>query len=228
MKEGSKTGVVIGVIIALVIGGLLGYMVGMNNDTDKEKDMSSASEDKPMTMTKAADLRVTLNQVMRQHVTLATVALKDAAAGTKDADAAVKALDMNSVELSKAVGSVYGDKAEKDFLALWRKHIGFFVDYTTAKVAGDDAKMKMAKENLMGYTEDAASFFKTANPDFVDKEAMKMGLQKHADQVVMIVDTYAAGDYDKSFMAEEEAYNHIGAAADGLADGIVKQYPDKF
>ena len=228
MQEGSKTGVVIGVIIALVIGGLVGYMVGMSKDAATEKEVVSVSEGKPNTMTKAADLRVTLNQIMRQHVAAATIALKDSASGTKDAEASVKALDNNSVELSKAIGSVYGDQAEKDFLALWRKHIGFFVDYTNAKVAGDDAKMMTAKEALNGYTEDAASFFKTANSEFIDKEALKKGLQTHADQVITIVDTYAAGDFDASFAAEEEAYNHIGAAADTLASAIVKQSPDKF
>lgn len=228
MKEGSSTGVVIGVIIALVIGGFGGYALGMNNDTTTDKNNVSVSESSPNTQTKAADLRVTLNQVMRRHVTLATVALKDSAGGTKDAEAAVKALDNNTVELSKAVGSVYGDQAEKDFLALWRKHIGFFVDYTTAKVAGDEAKMTEAKKNLDGYTEEASTFFKTANPDNIDKAALKKGLATHASQVIRIVDTYAAGDYDASFAAEEEAYNHIGMAADTLSNSIVKQFPEKF
>ena len=45
---------------------------------------------------------------------------------------AVKALDENSVALAKTLGSVYPD-AEKPFLASWRQHIGFFVNYTLGK-----------------------------------------------------------------------------------------------
>ncbi len=227
----SSIVVVVAAIDGIVIGGLGGYYISdmnMDKDSDSMNMSQSVSEKSPNSMTKAADLRVTLNQMMRQHVALATVALKDSASGTPDAGSAVKALDANSVELSKAIGSVYGEQAEKDFLALWRKHIGFFVDYTTAKVAGDEAKMTEAKANLEGYTEDASTFFKTANPEHVDKEALKKGLATHANQVVQIVDSYAAGDYDAASAAEEEAYNHIGMAADTLSNGIVMQFPDKF
>lgn len=158
---------------------------------------------------------------------LATFALVDAASGSPTADASLKALDNNSVELADAVGSVYGTEARDSFLELWRNHIGFFADYTTAKVAGDEAAMSEAKKNLEGYTEDAATFFSEANLN-IDKAAQKKGLAKHAEQVIGIVDAYAAKDYDKAFVFEEEAYNHIGMAADGLAAAIVKQYPDKF
>lgn len=222
--------VVIAAVVGIVLGGFGGYYIAdmkTNNDND-HMTQQGVSEKTPNTMTKAADLRVTLNQLMRQHVTLATVALEDAASGAKDADAAVKALDNNSVALSEAIGSIYGEKAQTDFLALWRKHIGFFVDYTTGKVAGDEAKMAEAKANLQGYTEDASNFFKTANPDNIDKEALKKGLATHAEQVVRIVDSYAAGQYDDAFAAEAEAYNHIGMAADTLSNAIVKQYPNKF
>lgn len=231
MESHNKSSVVVAVaaIVGIVIGGLGGwYIADMNMDNDNTHMTQSVSEKSPNSMTKAADLRVTLNQAMRQHVTLATVALKDSASGTKDAGAAVKALDANSVELSEAIGSVYGEQAQKDFLALWRKHIGFFVDYTTGKVAGDEAKMAEAKANLEGYTEDASSFFKNANPDNIDKAALKKGLATHAKQVIRIVDSYAAGDFDDAFAAEDEAYNHIGMAADTLSNGIVKQFPDKF
>jgi hypothetical protein len=48
-------------------------------------------------------------------------------AGTK---AALAALDQNTHGLGAAIGSVYGAAAQKQFLKLWRAHIGFFVNYT--------------------------------------------------------------------------------------------------
>ena len=83
--------------------------------------------------TAASDLRTALNTTLAEHVYLAAAATAAALGGRggefKDA---AGALDANSVALSQAIGSVYGDGAESAFLALWRKHIGFFVDYTTA------------------------------------------------------------------------------------------------
>jgi len=229
MDKGSSTvGIAVGVVVALIVGGVGGYAIGNNMGDDNKSDMSSMSmsEKNPSTATKAADLRVTLNQQMRQHVELATIALKQSAAGAPDAAAAVKALDNNSVELSESIGSVYGDQAKSDFLALWRKHIGFFVDYTNGVVKGDEDAQAKAKENLTQYTEDASTFF--SNATGADKAGLKEGLQKHANQVFGIVDDYAAKDYTAMFEKEEEAYNHIGMAADILSAAIVKQNPDKF
>lgn len=226
MRKGATAGVIIGIIVALVVGGVVGYAINgsMNNNSMTN---ASVSEDHPSTMTKAADLRVSLNRALRQHVALATVALTDAAKGAPETDAAVKALDDNSVAIADMVGSVYGDDARNSFLQLWRDHIGYFVDYTKAKVAGDQAKMDKAIEELKGYTEDASSFFANANPN-IDKAALKEGLTKHFNQVIAIVDAYAAKDYTKAFATENEAAHHIGMTADTLSAAIVKQFPEKF
>ena len=227
MDSGKSATIAIATIVALVLGGGVGYAVGTGKDDDHSMANMSVSEGNPNSATKAADLRVALNQIMRQHVALATVALKDAASSAPDTEQAVAALDKNSVELADAVGSVYGKDARESFLTLWRNHIGFFVNYTEGKVAGDQAKMDQARADLSGYTEEASAFFAGANPN-IDKESLKKGLQMHADQVFAIVDAYAAQDYATAFAKEEEAYNHIGMAADTLAQAIVKQYPDKF
>ena len=227
MDSGKSGLVVVAAIVALIVGGGAGYAVGANMDMNDSTTTMSVSEDKPNSATKAADLRVTLNQLMRRHVTLSSVALKDIATSAPETDAAVASLDKNSVELSKAVGSVYGKDPQDSFLSLWRNHIGFFVDYTKAKVAGDQKKMDQAKADITGYTEEASSFFANANPN-IDKAAMKKGLAVHGKQVFAIVDAYAAKDYTKAFDLEEDAYNHIGVAADTLAQAIVTQYPNKF
>ena len=226
-SQSKNTMVAIAAVVGIALGGLGGYYIADMNMDGNNSSMQSVSEDNPNSMTKAADLRVTLNQMMRQHIDLATVALVDAATDSPSSEASLAALDANSVELAGAVGSVYGDDAEESFLALWREHIGFFADYTTAKVGGDEAAMQEAKDNLEGYTDQAASFFADANPN-IDKDGFQEGLNTHVTQVVGIVDAYAAGNYEQAFETQEEAYNHIGMAADNLADAIVKQYPDKF
>ena len=66
-----------------------------------------------------------------------------------------KALDQNSVALSKSIASVYGVNAGKTFLDgpfMWRAHVGFFVDYTVALSKNDKAGQDKAVANLQTYT----------------------------------------------------------------------------
>ena len=103
----------------------------------------------------AADLRVTLDTLLGEHALLAIAASQKGFDGAADFEAAAAALDANGVELSEAIGSVYGNEAAKQFLdgpALWRDHISFFVDYTVALAQNDKAAQQEAVDNLTGYT----------------------------------------------------------------------------
>ena len=60
------------------------------------------------------------------------------------------------VALAKTLGSVYPD-AEKPFLASWRQHIGFFVDYTLGKATKNDKQVAQAKADLDAYRTSSAS-----------------------------------------------------------------------
>ncbi len=96
----------------------------------------------------ASGLLATLTAALQEHEYLAGIAV-DMAVVTKDPTsatfkAAADALDKNSVAIADAVNSVY--PGTKDiFLASWRKHIGFFVDYTVGKLTNDTAKAAKAK-----------------------------------------------------------------------------------
>ena len=72
---------------------------------------------------------------------------------------------MNSVGVAKAIGSVYGADAERAFLPLWRKHIGFVVDYTTGAAAKNEAKQQKAVADLVAYTDERGAFLAAANPN---------------------------------------------------------------
>src|SRR5262249_55654860 len=64
----------------------------------------------------AADLRTGLNALLSEHVDLAAAATGHALGGREAPfKAAAGALDANSVDLSKAIGSVYGADAEAAF-----------------------------------------------------------------------------------------------------------------
>ncbi|HKA34875.1 MAG TPA: hypothetical protein VKH64_16805 [Candidatus Binatia bacterium] len=177
---------------------------------------------------KAADLRTGLNTLFAEHVSLAASAT-GAALGGRDAEfkAAAGALDANSIAIAKAIGSVYGADAEAAFLPLWRKHIGFVVDYTVGLATKDKAKQAKAVNDLVGYTDDLGAFLSSANPN-LPKATVAELVKGHILTLKDVIDAQAAKDYNKTYMLLRTATGHMHMIADPLADAIVKQFPDRY
>jgi hypothetical protein len=176
----------------------------------------------------AAGLRTVLNLDLREHAYLAAAAT-NAALGGRDAEfkAAAAALDANSVDLAKAIGSIYGADAEQAFLPLWRRHIGFFVDYTVGVATKDRAKQDRAVSELIGYTEDFGAFLQSANPN-LPKQVVADLVKHHVVTLKGVVDAQAAKDHVKAYAAVRAAAGHMQMIADPLTVAIVKQFPDRF
>ncbi|PTL60572.1 copper amine oxidase [Paraconexibacter algicola] len=177
----------------------------------------------------AAELRATLTSTLDEHVYLAAIAIGQGLGNGLDSGefkAAAATLDKNSVALSDAIGSVYGEDAGKAFLPLWRKHIGFFVDYAKAKATKDDAAAEKAAKDLDGYRTDFGAFLNGANPN-LPTEAVAEELKPHVESVFAVVRAAATGS-PKVYERIVEAASHMPNTANVLAGGIVKQFPDKF
>ncbi|MBA3723600.1 MAG: hypothetical protein H0W89_01755 [Candidatus Levybacteria bacterium] len=227
-------------IIAAVVGlgvGLLGGSAYGKNMAESQPqamtaDKTGADSEKMMApegsvTVKSADLRVLLNGLEKQHVDLASAAVRNGFDGDPDFKASADALDLNSVAIAGAVGSVYGPEAEASFLEIWRSHIGFFVDYTVAAKGSDKAGMDKAVANLGGYVDALSDLLSGANPN-LPREAVAQLLTEHVGLLKGAVDAYGAGDYAGSYAKQAEAYTQVGTIADALSGAIVKQYPEKF
>ena len=177
---------------------------------------------------KGTDLRVGLNTMLEEHVYLAAAATGAALGGRQaEFEGAAAALDQNSVALSQAIGSVYGPDAEAAFLALWRKHIGFVVDYTTGVATKDKAKQNRAVNALLGYAGDFGAFINAANPN-LPKDVVAGLVKTHIVTLKDVIDAQAAGDPKGTYAKARDAAGHMKMIADPLADGIVKQFPERF
>ncbi|MDQ3018709.1 MAG: hypothetical protein M3Q64_02475 [bacterium] len=219
-------------IAAIAVLGFGGIAAGCNNTASTGNDntvaQTNSSSNSAGTSNAESDLRVGLTQLLGQHVDLAAAAARAGFDGrAKDFEASAKSLDNNSVALSKAIGSVYGPQAETQFLAIWRSHIGFVVDYTVAAKSGDKAGQDKAVQNLMGYVEGVSDFLSKANPN-LPRETLKSVITEHVLQLKATVDAYGAGDLAKSYAEQEMAYMHMGDVATTLAAAIAKQFPEKF
>ncbi|MFN2525122.1 MAG: copper amine oxidase, partial [Actinomycetota bacterium] len=150
-----------------------------------------------------------------------------AGADSAEFEAAAGALDKNSVQLSEAVGSVYGDAGAKKFLSLWRAHIGFFVDYTLAKAGGDQAGIKDAKNKLDGYRNDFGAFIEGATEGGLPADAVADALEPHVTSTIAAIDSVIAGD-GKAFDRLRVAASHLPGIATALSGAIVAQFPEMF
>jgi hypothetical protein len=178
--------------------------------------------------TKAAQLRAGLNNLFSEHVYLAGAATNAALRGREaEFKAAAGALDANSVAISKAIGSVYGEGAEKAFLPLWRRHIGFVVDYTVGVASNDKGKQDKAVNDLVAYTQDFGAFLASANPN-LPKSVVADLVKHHVVTLKDVIDAQASKDPARAYTALRAAAGHMQTIADPLAEAIVKQFPDKF
>ena len=178
--------------------------------------------------TPAATLRTALNALLAEHVILAAAATSAALDGREaEFKSAAGALDANSVDIAKAIGSVYGAGAEQAFLPLWRRHIGFAVDYTVGVATKDQGKQQKAVGDLIAYTEDFGALLQSANPNL--PKSIVAGLVKHHVVTLKeVIDAQASRDYARAYAAQRAATAHMKMIADPLAEAIVKQFPEKF
>ena len=182
----------------------------------------------PTATTPAAGLRVGLNALLSEHVYLAAAATSAALGGRqKEFEAAAAALDANSVDVARAIGSVYGPDAEQAFLPLWRKHIGMVVEYTVGAATGDRARQEKAVNDLVGYTQDFGAFLSGANPN-LPKAVVADLVKHHVLTLKAVIDAQAAKDQDRAYTALRAGAGHMQMIADPLAGAIAKQFPDKI
>ena len=170
----------------------------------------------------AAGLRGALTGLLDDHVWLAGNALQTAVlkgGNLKDPQVAgaVAALDANSVALSKAVGSVY-PAAEKPFLASWRQHIGFFVDYTLGKATKNAAMVAKAKKDLDSYRTSFGQLINSVVPE-LPADAVAQELVPHVSTLFAAIDAAVAGKPDFQTKLSVAAA-HMPMTAAVLAGGI--------
>jgi hypothetical protein len=200
-------------------------VAGCSHSMDPGQGMASPTS---TSATQAASLRTTLNALFAEHVILAGAATGAALDGREaDFKAAAGALDANSVAIAQAVGSVYGKDAEAAFLPLWRRHIGFVVDYTVGAAGRDPAKQEKAVNELVAYTQDFGAFLSAANPN-LPKTVVADLVKHHVVTLKAVVDAQAAKDYLAAYTALRTASGHMSQIADPLAGAIVKQFPARF
>jgi hypothetical protein len=221
----TKTIRIIGIAAAIAAAGCNSMS---SRNFSEAHSMHGSTIEKTGTAPSAADLRVKLNALLGEHMLLAAVATSHALGGRDVAfKGAVSGLDSNSTDLAKGIGAVYGADAEKAFLPLWQKHIGFMVDYTMGIAAKDKAKQDKSVKDLVAYADEFGVFLSSANPNLA-KSAVADLVKGHILTLKDVIDAQAAGDWPKAYAAVRTAYSHMHMIGDPVAAAVAKQFPEKF
>ena len=176
----------------------------------------------------AVDFRVALNQLLQEHLFLASFAT-DAALGARDDEfaAAGAALNTNGTDLGAAIGGLFGSDAEDEWNRIWSAHNGFFVDYTTGVATDDMAVQDQAVSDLTEvYVPEFSAFL--AGATGLPEDALAELITEHVLTTKAIVDAQGAGDIAGAADADREAAMHMRMLGDPLAQAIVAASPDSF
>ena len=177
---------------------------------------------------KGVGFRVALNQLLQEHLYLASDATGAALGSRSDEFAAAGgALNTNGTDLGGAIGSLYGDAAKDEFNRIWSAHNGFFVDYTTGVATKDQAKMDKAVQDLTTvYLPEFAKFLAGATD--LPEAAVTDLVKEHVLTTKAIVDAQAKGDWTAVAAADRAAGQHMAMIGNPLAKAIVTKLPAKF
>lgn len=231
MQDSAKNGVVSKVIlfavIGLIVGGAIAYPIAhmMGKDSVKQTTSSVAAS----TDTKAAGLRVTLNNLLREHVSTnltVTYNIIDKAPANK-MQASLDAQTANAVAIANAVGSIYGDDAKKAITTPFVDHLTQSNNYAKAVLAGDTAGEASSLAALQVNLRQIADVFHSVIPS-ISSDTLYGALNDHEALMNKVAVAYQSGDYTTAYQLEDQALTQISGGADAIAGGILAAKPDMF
>jgi hypothetical protein len=201
----------------------------------------AAAQDKPAAppenpaaskaMTVNSDAVAQLKQDMRKlwtdHVVWTRLYIIAAVADQPDAQAAATRLMKNQEDIGSAVGRYYGGPAGQQLTTLLKEHISIAVDVIKAAKASDNAALKQADGKWQENATQIADFLSKANRHWPRQTLVDM-MKMHLSTTTEEVTARLGKKWDDDARAFDAVYDHILKMSDALADGIVKQFPEKF
>ena len=176
----------------------------------------------------AVALRMTMRKLWEDHITYTSFYITSALAGSDEAGKVAERLLKNQEDLGNAIKPFYGEAAGNKLTALLKDHILIAVDLVKAAKEGNKEATEAADRKWYRNGEEIAGFLSGANPKNWPKKALTEMMFAHLAITKDAVVAKLNKDYGAAVVAYDKGHDHILMMADALADGIVKQFPEKF
>jgi len=218
-------------VLAIVIGGIILWSTVQVKNNTTHMFRANVSEANSNGITEAfnspaTNLRLTLNNLLREHTTTGgalLIALFDGADTTR----AEQLLNDNENELASVIQSVYGTTAHDTFVQLWTQHMQEYENYTIARKNNDTAKMNQAKQNLQTIATKMGDLFGGVSKNLSSSTVSNM-MTQHITDTLALVDAAAQGNSTQVANMAKAGYDQAGQFADTLARGMILDKPNMF
>lgn len=175
----------------------------------------------------ACSLRANLRRLWADHAIWTRQYIVAFAADTADAGTAATRLLKNQEHLGNAIVPFYGQAAGTALTDLLKQHILIAVDLLAAAKAGDDPKFQQEDQKWSRNAEDIAGLLSSANPNWPKADVLDL-LQTHLKLTKDEAVARLTGKWNDDVTAFDDIFTEILTVSDTLADGIVRQFPQKF
>ncbi|GAA0070883.1 hypothetical protein UT300003_24070 [Clostridium sardiniense] len=175
----------------------------------------------------ACDLKITERKLWIDHVLWTKSFIVSDLASLEDKEPVLERLLINQDNIGNSIKPYYGKEAGDKLAALLRDHIKFAGQVVDAAKSGK--KRDLEKYNKLWYenAEEIANFLSSVNPKYSNK-VLKDMLYRHLQLVIEQAVNRLNKDWKKDIEAFDEGEDHMIKFADIIAEGIIRQFPQKF
>ena len=213
-------------ILSLSLVSIAGIGIVQKEIGHKPMDRTALTSDTPLTPSACA-LRSTMRRLWEDHVAWTRNMVLDMMDEVPGTAQVVQRLLKNQDDIGDAIKPFYGEVAGVKLADLLRAHLATAGDVIKAAKADDQAAFAEAHAKWLANADEIATFLSNANPQW-SPENLKAMLQEHVKVTTEEVVARKNKDYDRDIMAYDRLHDGILAMSDILADGIVRQFPDRF
>lgn len=227
MQAGNWTWIKMLSVAAVLIGGAQVGSAAGASPVAEGAGHGSAVERPVAPSVKAVRLHEDMRKLWSDHVIWTRAYMVAAIDGSADASATANRLFKNQYDIGGAVAGFYGKDVGDKLTDLLKQHIVIAVDVIAAAKASDQIKYAAADQRWKKNGEDIADFLSKANPNW-SRAALADMMADHLATTTKEVVARLNKKWDESNAAFDEVYTHMMHMSDALADGIIKQFPQKF
>ena len=181
---------------------------------------------------KVDELKMALRGLYADHVFWVRDLVISTRLGVKGATAEADEYGLaNAKAIGGSIAPIYGQAAADKFTTLFVGHYQAVKGYMKAAFAngfhGNAAQKQAAVAALESNGKAIATFISGANPNLPEGTVYGL-LVSHVQHHIMEIDAVAKQDWSSEADAWEPMIKQVFSLSDALADGIAKQFPNKF
>jgi hypothetical protein len=202
--------------------------LAVSNGHDAHAHGNAAAHPEAAISPSQAALRSDMRVLWEDHITWTRLAIISLTSGSPDTTATVGRLLRNQADIGNAVKPFYGKAAGNALTAELRKHILIAADVIAAAKAGDQPKLADAQARWRTNANDIAALLASVNPRYWKPARMKAEMSKHLALTTEEVVARLQGRWAADVAAYDQVHHHILHMSDLLANGLIKQFPNRF